>query len=169
MVRALLVIVPDDIEQCQGMREHLDQNGWRYITWSEGQLPEETTQVIFADTHGELGLWYRIAPITFMASSLHSGQTGRDPNEPAVHGSAILYGPNIKNHLASYSRYAEAGGARIVRDTDTLSAAVRRLIAPDQSATMAHAAWDVASSGAEITDKIIDCVQDTLDIAGVGP
>ncbi len=162
--RTLLVIVPNDINQSQEMQEQLDLEGWRYVIWSEGQIPDESTQVLLADTRGEMGLWYRLAPITFMASSLCPGQSGCDPNEPAAHGSAILYGPNIKQYLSNYSRYAEAGAARIVRDTETLAAAVRRLIAPDQSALMAHAAWDVASQGAAVTDRILDTVQDTLDV-----
>ena len=111
-----------------------------------------------------MGLWYRLAPITFMGSSLQSGQWGRDPNEPAAHGSAILYGPYVRRYLSSYTRFAEAGAARIVRDAETLGTAVKRLIPADQSAAMAHAAWDVASQSAGVTDKILDLVQDTLDI-----
>jgi 3-deoxy-D-manno-octulosonic-acid transferase len=164
--RTLLVIVPDDPADGLRFNARLKARGWRVAVWSEGTMPEETTQVLLADTFGELGLWYRLAPITFMGSSLESGQWGRDPNEPAAHGSAILYGPNVRRYLSSYSRFAEAGGARIVKDSETLAAAVQRLIAPDQSAAMAHAAWDVASQGAEVTDKIMDLVQDTLDVMG---
>ena len=164
--RALLVVVPDDPADGPEIRARLTRDGWRVAVWSEGDLPEETTQVVLADTFGELGLWYRVAPITFMGSSLEAGQWGRDPNEPAAHGSAILYGPNVRRYLSSYSRFAEAGAARIVRDADTLAHAVQRLIPPDQSAKMAHTAWDVASQSAGVTDKILDLVQDTLDVMG---
>lgn len=164
--RSLLVLVPDDPATGQTFKQKLDQDGWRSVVWSTGTMPEETTQVILADTYGEMGLWYRVAPITFMGSSLEAGQWGRDPNEPAAHGSAILYGPNVRRYLSGYSRFAEAGAARIVRDADTLAAAVQRLIPPDQSAAMAHAAWDVASQSAGVTDKILDLVQDTLDVMG---
>ncbi|SHM63136.1 3-deoxy-D-manno-octulosonic-acid transferase [Roseovarius litoreus] len=164
--RTLLVVVPDDPADGPGFKTRLQEKGWRVAVWSEGAMPEETTQILLADTFGEMGLWYRLAPITFMGSSLESGQWGRDPNEPAAHGSAILYGPNVRRYLSSYSRFAEAGAARIVKDSETLAAAVQRLIAPDQSAAMAHAAWDVASQGSEVTDKIMDLVQDTLDVMG---
>lgn len=161
--RSLLVIVPDDESQSSEFQARLTKEGWRHVLWSEGALPEETTQVLLADTQGEMGLWYRIAQITLMGSSLVPGAWGRDPNEPAAHGSAILYGPNVRRYLSSYSRYAEAGAARIVKDADSLAAAVLSLIPPDQSAAMAHAAWDVASEGAGVTDQILDLVQDTLD------
>lgn len=161
--RSLLILVPDDLSDSASIRERLDAQGWRYIAWSEGEVPSETTQIILADTRGEMGLWYRLAPISFMGSSLVAGQQGSDPNEPAAHGSAILYGPNVGRYQRRYARFAESGAARIVRDTATLSAAVQRLIAPDQAATMAHAAWEVASKGAAVTDRILDMVLDRLD------
>ena len=162
-LRAILIVVPKDIRRRDAFRAALEDSGMRFVTWSEGELPQETTQVILADTTGELGLWYRLAPISFMGSSLVSGAHGSDPNEPAAHGSAILYGPNIRRYLDSYSRFAQAGGARIVRDEETLASAVSRLIPPDKSAAMAHAAWEVASRSAELTDRIADLVHDRLD------
>lgn len=161
--RCVLIVVPDDPAQSTNMASRIAAQGWRHIAWSTGALPDEATQVILADTRGEMGLWYRLAPISFMGSSLVSGQHGRDPDEPAAHGSAILYGPNVSRYLHRYSRYAEAGAARIVRDTDTLAAAVQALLPPDRAATMAHAAWEVASRGAAVTDRAVEMVLDTLD------
>ncbi|RKF13896.1 3-deoxy-D-manno-octulosonic acid transferase [Roseovarius spongiae] len=166
--RLFLVLVPDDVADAPDFIAALDAGGWRYTVWSGGAMPEETTQVLLADTRGEMGLWYRLATITLMASSFGAGRQGRDPNEPAAHGSAIMYGPNVRRYLDSYRRYAEAGGARIVRDSETLAAALGQLIAPDRSALMAHAAWDVATTGARVTDQIVDLVQDTLDLLEAG-
>ena len=78
-------------------------------------------------------------------------------------GSAVLYGPNVRNHLNAYSRLASAGAARIVNDANALGVAVARLIAPDHAATMALAGWQVASESAAVTDRIVDLVQDALD------
>ncbi|WP_254054579.1 3-deoxy-D-manno-octulosonic acid transferase [Roseovarius sp. EL26] len=161
--RALLIIVPDDLKQTEAYSAALKQQKWRCINWSDGQFPEETTQVILADTRGEMGLWYRIAPVTFMGSSLRTGQTGRDPNEPAAHGSAILYGPNVRRYRNSYDRYAKSGAARAITDARTLTIGVQRLIMPEQAAKMALAAWDVASQGAGVMDQITDLVQDQFD------
>lgn len=162
--RNLLVISPSDPAGASVFSEALKDEGLRFITWSEGDMPEETTQVILADTKDELGLWYGLAPISFMGSSLVTAFQGSDPNEPAAHGSAILYGPSIRRYLNTYSRFAEAGAARIIRDATTLAAAVQRLMAADQSAAMAHAAWDVSSQSAVVTDQLTDLVQDTLDV-----
>ncbi|QYX56881.1 3-deoxy-D-manno-octulosonic acid transferase [Roseovarius sp. SCSIO 43702] len=162
--RLMLILVPDAVEDGDAFAERLEAEGLSHVRWSEGKEPDTGTQVLLGDTHGDLGLWYRLATISLMCSSLVPGHGGRDPNEPAAHGSAVLYGPNVSRYLAAYKRFAGAGAARIVRDTETLAAALERLIAPDQSAAMAHAAWEVASVGAEVTDRILDLVQDTLDV-----
>lgn len=162
--RQLLILVPDDETRGPNFQARLEADGWRIAVWSHGDLPEETTQILLADTRGEMGLWYRLSPISFMGSSLVSGHGGRDPFEPAALGSAVLYGPNVSRYLAAYSRLAGAGAARIVRDAGTLTAAITRLSAPDQAAIMAHAAWEVSSDGAEATDRLMGLVQDILDL-----
>lgn len=161
--RLMLILVPRNPEDGDDMVASLTEQGMRHIRWSDGGYPEETTQVLVADTYGEMGLWYRLSPVTFMGSSLTPGHGGRDPYEPAALGSAILYGPNVSRHIRSYSRFARAGAARIVRDAPTLSSAVLRLNAPDQAATMAQAAWEVATEGAEVTDKVLERLEDILD------
>ncbi|SHJ87628.1 3-deoxy-D-manno-octulosonic-acid transferase [Lutimaribacter pacificus] len=162
--RLLLVIVPDDAEQETGFAATLDQEGWRVARWARGELPGETTQILLADSGDELGLWYRIAPVSFVGSSIIAGTGGRDPYEPAALGSAILYGPNVSRYLGAYSRLASAGAARMVKDAGTLGAAVTQLIAPDRAAQMAHAAWEVISDGAEVTDRLLSLIEDRLDL-----
>ena len=39
-----------------------------FTRWSDSEFPDETTEVHLADTYGEMGLWYRLSPISFMAS-----------------------------------------------------------------------------------------------------
>ncbi len=164
--RALLIVAPENPGDSGPFHDALKAGNLRYVACSEGTLPDETTQAILADTDGELGLWYRLAPIAFMGGSLLPGGRGSDPDEPAAHGSAILYGPNIRDHVAAYASYAEAGAARIVRDAATLAGAVRRTIPPDQSARMAHAAWDVATRNAAVMDRLVDIVLTALDARG---
>lgn len=161
--RQLLILVPDDETRGPEFSAALRRQGFVVAVRSAGELPDEGTQVLLADTRGEMGLWYRLAPVTFMASSLMPGVGGRDPFEPAALGSAILYGPNVSRYLAAYRRFANAGAARIVKDSDTLAAALQQLAAPDRVAQMAAAGWEVASEGAEVTDSIIELLQDMLD------
>ena len=75
----------------------------------------------------------------------------------------MLYGPNVGNYLDSYSRLVNAGGARIVKDASSLAQGLQLLLAPDKAAAQAHAAWEVASRGAEVTDKVLEILQEQLD------
>ena len=162
--RRLLILVPDDPAEGTPMTDALRAEGWRVAQWSRDETPDEACQILVADTQGDMGLWYRLASITFMASSLVAGHGGQDPFEPAGLGSAILYGPNVSRHMITYTRLSSAGAARLVRDADTMAAAVTLLTAPDQAAAMAHAAWDVTTAGAEVTDRVLELIQDTLDL-----
>ena len=161
--RLLLILQPEDPAKAATV---LHQAASRNITtaqWDDGQFPDDTTQLLVSADAGERGLFFRLAPVSFLGGTLVQGNHSCDPLEAASLGSAILYGPRLRQFMPSYSRLAAAGAARIVNDVNALGTAVSRLIAPDQAAAMAHAGWDVISQGAELTDRIIDLVQDTLD------
>ncbi len=161
--RLLLILHPADPIDVdatvdQAMSRDFNVNHWNGVT-----PPDDSTQVMIADDTADLGLFYRVAPVSFLGSSLLSDKGGFDPFEAAALGSAVLYGPKVRRFMPSYTRLAAAGAARIVNDADALGTAVSRLIAPDQAAAMAHAGWDVISQGAALTDRVIDLVQDALD------
>ena len=164
--RMLLIVVPDRADDFADIRARLADGGLRLANWDDGMFPDDNTHVLLAESPSELGLWYRAAPVTLMGSSLAVGHGGRDPLEPAALGSAVLYGPGVRWHLDAYSRLAQAGAARTVKDSDSLTAAVTHLIAPDEVAAMAHAGWQIVSEGAEVSDQIVALAQDLLDTRG---
>lgn len=161
--RRLLILVPDDVAQGDAITATLRGDGWRVAQWAHDEHPDESTQILVADKRGEMGLWYRLCPITFMASSLTQGHGGQDPFEPAGLGSAILHGPYVSRYKSIYARLQATGAARLARDADSLAAGVTLLTAPDQAAAMAHAAWEATTAGAEVTDAVTDLILDTLD------
>jgi 3-deoxy-D-manno-octulosonic-acid transferase len=166
--RLLLVLNPASEDQAADCQAKLSTEGLRSARWDEGEMPDDNCQVLLATAQDELGLWYRIAPLSFLGSSLTTGQHGLDPFQAAALGTAILYGPNVRNHMPSYTRLAAAGAARIVNDAGALGIAVARLISPDHAASMAMSGWDVVSQGAAITDRITELVIDSLDAAEEG-
>lgn len=161
--RLLLILHPAQTHISPILAQKAVDEGFRVCDWPLDGDPTETTQVMVAEDAEDLGLFYRLAPVSFLGSSLKSGHGGCNPFEAAALGSAVLYGPNVRRFLPFYTRLANAGAARIVNDAHSLGTAVTRLIAPDQAATMAHAGWDVISVGAELIDKVIDLVENALD------
>lgn len=161
--RLLLILQPADPTQGPDAVAAAQARGFVTISWSDGTFPDDTTQVMVTDDPGDRGLFFRMAPVSFLGSSLVQGNGGCDPFDAASLGSAVLYGPKVRHFMGSYTRLAAAGAARIVNDADALGTAVSRLIAPDQAAAMAHAGWDVISQGAALMDRVVDLVQDALD------
>jgi 3-deoxy-D-manno-octulosonic-acid transferase len=161
--RLLLVVHPADPDLTRAFLDKMEIAGYRVANWSAGEDPEDTVQVLLADDAQDLGLFYRVAPVSFLGSSLTPGFGGRNPFEAAALGSAVLYGPNVRRFLPFYSRLAGAGAARIIKDAESLGVAVTRLIAPDQAAGMACAGWDVISEGAATADLLISLVENALD------
>jgi 3-deoxy-D-manno-octulosonic-acid transferase len=112
---------------------------------SQGQMPAHSTEVYIADTIGELGLFYRIAPFAFIGGSLipHGGQ---NPLEAARLGCAVLAGPHTENFTQAYGAIFAAQGTGCVSSASEIAAMARRLIAnPSEARTMGEAAAQAAA------------------------
>lgn len=160
--RLLLIAVPADPAQGAAFRDRAAEDGWRVSLRSEGAEPTPDAQIYVADTEGEEGLWYRLAPLTFLGNSLESAGPVPDPYGPAALGSAILCGPVSGAHRDTIDAFVRARAARRIATGDQLGDAVSQLLSPDLSAEFARNAWELISSGAEVTDRIITLVADAV-------
>jgi 3-deoxy-D-manno-octulosonic-acid transferase len=106
----LSVIVPRHPQRGPAIARMLEAAGMQVALRSQEELPGGGTDIYVADTLGELGLFYRIAPVVFMGGSLvaHGGQ---NPIEGIKLGSAILHGPHVFNFSDIYKALNQAGGA----------------------------------------------------------
>lgn len=162
--RLLLVVVPEDPAQGPSFAAQLAAAGdWRVALRSAEQEVDEETEVYVADTEGELGLWYRLAPITYLGGSLTGAGCLRPPYEPAALGSAIIHGPRTGGHAGAFASLSEARAVREIRAAADLGEAVGDLLSPDRAAQLAHNAWAVTSSGAEVTGRVAHLLLQALD------
>jgi 3-deoxy-D-manno-octulosonic-acid transferase len=160
--RLLLVLVPRHAERGDDIAKLLQTEEWAFNRRSAGEEPEPESHVYLADTMGELGLWYRLAPISFVGGSWEP-IGGHNPFEPAALGSAILHGPYVTNFVDIYQRLTEARAARLVTSPASLAESVDELLSPDRAAQMAHAAWEVVSAGSDVTERALEVIMDQLD------
>jgi 3-deoxy-D-manno-octulosonic-acid transferase len=160
--RLLLILSPSNPESGGRMKAMLETQGWKTALRSEGEEPDPDVQIYVVDQPGEDGLWYRLAPITFLGSSLGEGG-GHDPYEPAALGSAILSGRRTGAYRDAFSRFLAAGAARSVGTGDALGEAVADLLSPDRAADMACRAWEITSEGAEVTDLALEIILEALE------
>lgn len=163
--RLLLILQPADQAHVPVALEIAAEQRQNVVFWDAGEFPDETTQVMLSMDPSDRGLFFRVAPLSFLGSTLVQDGSASDPLDAAALGSAILYGPKVRHFMPSYSRLVTAGAARIVNDADALGTAVSTLLAPDHAAAMAHAGWDVISQGAALSDRMVVLVQDRMDKA----
>jgi len=142
----LTVIAPRHPERGPGIAKIAAGAGLPAALRSRGELPERETEIYVADTVGELGLIYRMAPAVFMGGSLikHGGQ---NPIEAAKLGAAILHGPHVWNFAEIYSALDRVHGAERVESVDRLVAHLAAwLNDPDARARVVAAANGVVEN-----------------------
>jgi 3-deoxy-D-manno-octulosonic-acid transferase len=151
----LTIIAPRHPERGPGVVEIATAAGLNAVARSRGLLPDRGTDVYVADTIGELGLIYRLAPIVFMGGSLvrHGGQ---NPIEAAKLGAAILHGPHVWNFTEIYSALDEAGGAEEVLDVSKLVVRIGAWL------TDAALRKQVADAGLATVDELGGALRRTL-------
>ena len=156
--RSLLLLVP-----CKGIDRQIfvqlaGAAGLRVACGAEGNLPDAMTQVYVADSYETLSACYRLSPVAFLGQSMDEETKSLDPFVPAAFGCALLYGPNVSLYKERYSLLSKEGGARMIRNAETLAQAVNHMSNPAQSAKMALASWEMISEGAELTDTLVETV-----------
>jgi len=162
--RLLLILVPQDPGRGTALAAALEADeGWSVARRSAGDDPDAETEVYLPEDTTEFGLWYRLAPVTFLGGSLLGTGCARNPLEPAALGSAILHGPRPGPHGAMFDRLGRARAARRVGSGAELVQALGDLLSPDRAARQAQAAWLVASEGADVTLRVVTLIRNILE------
>lgn len=161
--RLLLIIVPDQLDLSDTFARTILDQDFILTRRSDGGEPEPDCQVYLADTEDELGLWYRLAPMSFIGQTI-SNRSGAGPNpfEAAALGSVVLHGPGIAPYALEYMRLERAGATEQVSHAGDLALAIEALLSPDKAAEMAHAAWLTSTAGAEVLDRVTTLLDEAL-------
>ena len=160
--RSLLLLSPSSANDEEHFWQTCQEYGLTTARRLDDDMPEARTQVFLADSNDEMARWLSLSPVTFLGGSLIADWKGCNPLPAASLGCAILYGPNIKNHLTAYSNLTGVGAARIIQDSDSIASAVLHSSAPEQAAKMGCAAWEFVTRGAEATEAIYATVTRNL-------
>ncbi|HEY4174391.1 MAG TPA: 3-deoxy-D-manno-octulosonic acid transferase [Rhodopila sp.] len=130
---------------------------------SAGQGPPAGEGIWIADTLGELGLWYRLAPIAFVGRSLVAPGGGQNPLEPARLGCAIAVGPHTGNFTDHIALLRQAGGLAEVADAATLASFVANMFDhPDQRHRLGEHAASCAARHADLPARTAETLLSLL-------
>ncbi len=162
--RLLLILMLDDPGRTAGLAQRLEEAGaWVFAQRALDEDPEPEVEILLADNPAEYGLWYRLAPVTFLGGSLTGRGPLRNPMEAAALGSAILHGPRTGELGPVFGRLGAARATRAVVSATELGEALGDVLSPDRAARLAQAAWTVASDGAEVTATVVDRIRAIMD------
>lgn len=153
---ALLIIAPRHIRHADGAEVAAKKLFSRVQRRSRGENPDESAEVYLADTIGEMGLWYRLAPVSFVGHSLDPKDEkleGKNPFEAAALKSAIVHGPAVSYFAESYAALQRAGAAREVSDANQLAEAVLEIFDPAVRKPMLDGAARVIAARRAVLDN----------------
>ena len=165
--RLLLVVVPRDPADGAEIARSFTGKGWRVAMQSRDEEPNETIQIFVADGPEDLGLWYRLAPISVLGGSFDSDAEVADPFEAAALGSAIVHGPHV-GHSSRFERLRAAGATVEVARAEDLGDTMFRLLSPEATARLAHAGWSVTSESAHVVERLAAKIDEVIDAREVG-
>jgi 3-deoxy-D-manno-octulosonic-acid transferase len=158
----LTVIVPRHPNRGEAIARMIAASGAQVALRSLEELPTARTDIYVADTMGELGLFYRLAPIVFMGGSLvpHGGQ---NPIEAIKLDASIVHGPHVFNFTDVYDALDRAGGARQADDGDALVKQLGHLLNdPTARDTSAAAAMHVVDRLGGALDRTLAVLEPYL-------
>ena len=116
----LTIIAPRHPDRGSSIADIAKVAGLSVALRSRGELPKPDVDIFVADTLGELGLIYRLAPIVFMGGSLVS-HGGQNPIEAIRLGAAVVHGPHVWNFAEIYGTLDAAHGAELIADEEALT------------------------------------------------
>ncbi len=148
----LTIIAPRHPERGPGIAEAAKAAGLSVALRSRGDWPKPDVNVFVADSLGELGVIYRIAPIVFMGGSLAS-RGGQNPIEAIRLGAAILHGPHVWNFAEIYATLDAEHGAVLVADEEALTTCLAGWLA---NPTARKAVADAAAATVEKLGGALD-------------
>lgn len=159
----LTIVAPRHPQRGAKVAAHLEEQGLTVARRSLSEPITDAFDIYLADGTGELGLFYRIAPVAFIGGSLipHGGQ---NMLEAAVLKCAILHGPHIANFQAIADDLARAGASRQVDSAEALAEVVEALLTnPGEATKMADAAAVTAAARSDVLDRVFADLTPLLD------
>jgi 3-deoxy-D-manno-octulosonic-acid transferase len=162
MPSLLTVIAPRHPNRGDAVASLLAEHHLPAARRSAGEAIGDQIQIYLADTIGELGLFYTLAPLSFIGGSLVS-HGGQNPIEAVKLGSGVLSGPHTFNFPETYQLLQRYQGCRLVSGPEELAAALKALFEnPAEAAEMKRRAVAAISTLGGALEKTLEALKPYL-------
>jgi 3-deoxy-D-manno-octulosonic-acid transferase len=158
----LLILVPRHPERFDPVAQLLHQAGLSTVRRSEQRPVVAGTQVLLADTMGELLAWYQLADVVFIGGSLIA-RGGHSPLEAMRFGKPIQSGPHVFNFQTAYRWLDQEAAVSWTADVAALVDSTTRLLDdPVLANAQGNAAAAVYHRHAGASERMADAIVDIL-------
>jgi len=162
----LLVLVPRHPARAPEIAQAAGERGLKLAARSSADPVRPETDVFLGDTLGEMGLYYRLAPVTFLGGSFVD-VGGHNPVEAALAGSALVTGPRVANARGVYKDFWNKEAALRVSEPSDLAQSVGALLNDvDRVRGQAETARSLVEEGRGALGKTLELLKCILSGAG---
>ena len=157
----LTVLVPRHPNRCDEIERQLIKKGLTVHRRSRGE--DVNADIYLGDTMGEMGLFYRLAPLVFVGGSLVSFG-GQNMLEPMRTGACTLIGPYAFNFREIVERAKKAGGLIEVPDIHGLEVSLDVLMNKHSDRQqISEKGRTFASGETAVLDRVITVLKPWID------
>ena len=157
----VLIIIPRAIELSENTMKKALRYSKRVVKRSDFRdLPKKETAILVVNRIGELGLWYKLAFISFIGNSLSFKQikTGKNPFEALQANSIVIHGPKMIE--PGYEKPASLGISDIVENRNDIANAVIKYSVANRRKEKIKRGQDLIKANKAITQNLIAYISD---------
>ena len=129
----LRIIAPRHPERAEAILKMITDRGLTCAQWSKKDAPGQDTDVVLADTIGEMGNWFRFANSVYLGGGHTPNVGGHNPIEPVMLGKPVVTGPDVYNFKDMITSLADHDLIRIVTTSEELGQTLREMPTPSET------------------------------------
>ena len=143
----------------------LEKNNIKYITTSsEAELTDDIEFYIY-DKFGNLGTFFDLNKIVFIAGSLQKNIGGHTPAEAIKHGCCVISGPYMENNYALFKDLLNDDACIILKDNkpETLASTIGELFSDAELLTkISNNSYRKSLKNSVVLNQIIDIIKKNI-------
>ena len=155
----LTICVPRHPHRADAIEKMFIKHGFKVARRSRKEEITPETDIYLADTIGEMGLLYRLAPIVFVGGSLVPFG-GQNMLEPMSLSRAVIIGPHAFNFKEIVQSGKESQALLEVQNEEELASTITLLLKDGgRQSALAQNAYRVATSEMAVLDRVYECLK----------
>ena len=161
----LTILVPRHPKRAEAILALCKQQSLTVAQRSQQQKITASTAVYLADTLGELGLFYALAPFAFVGGSLVP-IGGHTPVEATLGNCALISGPHVFNNTGIFEAYDNANALLWCTDAGSLTTAAHALLSnAPQRETLQKNANALLKTQQHYKETLLQALQKSIEAA----